>query len=111
MLSECQHGVKCYTQDYWVRVDWDRGVVECDVRLGGYFLVEWCDECKRDLVKSGRVFCRNAVKCEPVPIRVLNPRTCGVQGHSLGGGCRAAKPTARKKIVKFFSNNNKKKFS
>ena len=39
MLSECQHGVKCYTQDCWVRVDWDRGVVECDMRLGGYFCI------------------------------------------------------------------------
>ena len=36
MLSECQHGVKCYTQVCWVGVDWDGGVVECDVRLGGH---------------------------------------------------------------------------
>ena len=33
------------SQDCWVRVDCDGGVVECDVRLGSYFLVEWGDIC------------------------------------------------------------------
>ena len=50
MLSERQHGVKCYSQDYCVGVDWDGGIVERDVRLGGYFLVELGNKCQRGFV-------------------------------------------------------------
>ena len=28
---------------------------------------------------------------EPVPMRVLNPKACGVQGRSPGGGCGGGK--------------------
>ena len=53
--------------------------------------------------KSGRVFCWHTVKREPVPIRVLNPKACGVQGRRPDGGCRAAKPPTKKKSdISFF---------
>ena len=64
---------------------------------------------KKVFSKSGRVFSRNTVECEPVPIRVLNPRACGVHGRRPGGGCRATKPPARKKVEnKFFQQKQKK---
>ena len=68
-------------------------------------------------------FCWNAVEREPVPIGILNPKACGVQGCSPGGGCRGTQPPAHKKKtwIFFFDNifiqkifqlfSKKKKFS
>ena len=55
--------------------------------------------------KSGRVFCWHTVKREPVPIRVLNPKACGVQGRRPDGGCRAAKPPTKKNLIFHFFKN------
>ena len=37
-----------------------------------------------------------AVQREPVPTRVLNPRTCVVQGRNPGGGYGGGAPTHKK---------------
>ena len=42
-------------------------------------------------------FCWNTVECEPVPTRFLNPKACGVQGRSPGGGCAGTEPHTHKK--------------
>ena len=39
---------------------------------------------------------------DPVPIRVLNPKTYGVQGHSTGGECGSGRGEIEKKILYIF---------
>ena len=46
--------------------------------------------------KKSSDFLLIAVEHEPVPTRVLNPKSCGVQRRSPGGGCGGAKPPRKK---------------
>ena len=59
--------------------------------------------------KSGSVFALNAVEREPIPTRVLYPKTCGVQGRSPGRGCGGSKPPRKKKVRKKKNLTKKKK--
>ena len=49
--------------------------------------------------KSAGVFAEMPLSANLFRLRVLNPKACGVQGRSLGGGCRGAKPLDENKNV------------